>query len=228
MAANGRRILIAALGFAAAASLAIALRLLPDRFDPLAPLDPAAPLSPMTPLRLWLMDEAACLDALRRAGIEATLMPDVIERPGCSRSGTVTLSRLGQARLAPEEMRCGIALRLALLERHVIQPAARRRMGSAVTAIEHFGSYACRTIRGRQRLSEHATANAFDIAGFRLADGRQISLRRDWNANTPASGFLREVRDGACDLFNLVLSPDYNADHADHFHFDMGLYRSCR
>jgi hypothetical protein len=120
-----------------------------------------------------------------------------------------------------------VALRLYLLERHVIQPLARRRFDSGVTRISHFGSYSCRTMRGGSRLSEHATANAFDIAGFELANGRTITLKRDWTSAGTPSRFLREVRLGACSLFNMVLSPDYNADHADHFHVDMGLFRGC-
>ena len=40
--------------------------------------------------------------------------------------------------------------------------------------------------------------------------------------------FLREIRDGACDLFRVVLGPDYNAAHRDHFHLDMGAFRACR
>ena len=32
---------------------------------------------------------------------------------------------------------------------------------------------------------------------------------------------LRRVRDGACRGFSTVLSPEYNAAHRDHFHFDM-------
>ena len=69
-------------------------------------------------------------------------------------------------------------------------------------------------------MSEHATANAYDIAGFKLADGRMVTLKQGWNGS--AGTFLRDLRLSACLLFNMVLSPDYNADHADHFHFDMG------
>ena len=64
-------------------------------------------------------------------------------------------------------------------------------------------------------------ANAVDIAGFRLADGDADQRRLATGATTGAKGrFLREVRDGACDLFATVLSPDYNAAHRDHFHLD--------
>ena len=40
--------------------------------------------------------------------------------------------------------------------------------------------------------------------------------------------FTRELRDGACGLFNGVLGPDYNAAHRDHFHLDNGPFRICR
>jgi hypothetical protein len=81
--------------------------------------------------------------------------------------------------------------------------------------------------------SEHATANALDIAAFRFADGRRVSVVGDWEGTPEERAFLREVRDGACKLFATVLSPDYNAAHRDHFHLDqadrggMG-WRACR
>ena len=54
-------------------------------------------------------------------------------------------------------------------------PAAERHFGLPVQRIEHFGSYACRNVYGRPDAtrSRHATAEAFDVAGFVLADGRR-------------------------------------------------------
>jgi hypothetical protein len=77
-------------------------------------------------------------------------------------------------------------------------------------------------------MSEHATANALDISGFVLADGRRITLRAGWNAGGAEARFLRAARDGLCDFFRVVLGPDHNALHADHFHVDQGLFLSCR
>jgi len=76
--------------------------------------------------------------------------------------------------------------------------------------------------------SRHATAEAFDVAGFVLADGRRIRVLGDWSADTSSAKFLRDVRDGACRFFDGVLSPDYNAAHRDHLHLDRGRYRYCR
>lgn len=223
----------AALVVAVVAGLALvwasSARVIPDRYNLLVPLDPTLPLDLASDAKLWLADKDGrlCRDGLRQA-VNFETMAARAGPPGCARRDTVTIGNLWQARLRPEEMNCTIALRLYLLERHVIQPAARRHFNSAVATIAHFGSYSCRTIAGSRRLSEHATVNAIDLAGFRLANGRQISLKKDWTGAADARAFLREVRDGACTLFNTTLSPDYNAAHADHFHLDMGLFHTCR
>ena len=130
---------------------------------------------------------------------------------------------------------CPVAAALALWEWHVVQPAARRHLGAQVAAIDHFGSYSCRRLYGRDEgaWSEHAGANAIDIAGFVLADGRRVRVVADWTGDDAEARFLREVRDGACRLFATVLSPDYNEAHRDHLHLDqadrgaMG-WRACR
>ena len=228
----GRRfsiVVIAVLVAAALLAAAAKKQLVPGHYNPLSPIDLTEAPNFVTDAKLWMMagDTAACISALRRAGVEVTPMPLRREPPGCERDGTVTISRLSRAELAAEEMNCVIVLRLYLLERHGIQPQARRHLGSEVDRILHFGSYSCRTIRGSKRLSEHASANAFDLAGFKLADGRTITLKKDWTAGGQSARFLRAVRVQACLLFNMVLSPDYNADHADHFHLDMGWFRGC-
>ena len=111
-----------------------------------------------------------------------------------------------------------------------MQPLARRLLGAPVVRIDHFGSFACRTIGGEAggRRSEHARANAFDVAGFVLANGRAVRVARDWNAAGPPGRFLREVHAGACRFWNVVLGPDYNAAHRDHVHLDRGAFRACR
>lgn len=125
---------------------------------------------------------------------------------------------------------CPAAASLALWERHALQPAAQEILGAEVRRLEHLGSYACRNVYGREagNRSQHASANALDIAGFVLADGRRISVLRQWPGEAPAAEFLRAVHQGACGFFSGVFGPDYNQAHADHFHFDRGQYRLCR
>lgn len=130
---------------------------------------------------------------------------------------------------------CPVATALLLWDERVVQPAARRHFGTGVARFIHAGSYSCRRLYGRETgaWSEHATADAVDILGFRLEDGRTISVLRDWSGSDAEAAFLHEVRDGACRLFTTVLSPDYNAAHRDHLHLDtayrgMGGWRACR
>ena len=117
---------------------------------------------------------------------------------------------------------CPVAAALALWERDVVQTAAIRHLGRRVTGIDHAGSYSCRRIGGgpEGRFSEHSTADAIDVLGFHLAGGGNVSVLRDWNGEADRAAFLRAVRDGGCRLFSTVLSPDYNAAHADHLHLD--------
>jgi hypothetical protein len=113
----------------------------------------------------------------------------------------------------------------------VVTAAAERRLHQAVVRIEIAGApYQCRPIAGRRdrRLSEHAFANAIDIGGFRLADGRVISVGSGWRGRPEERAFLRDVRNGACRYFQAVLSPDYNRAHAAHLHFDLGRDKMCR
>lgn len=210
---------------------------------PWTPLDLGAPVGAATGRKLAALSEDApgCRALLDRAGVRYTALP--ARRPaGEAQCGYDEATRLtpGGARriaLAPANVgtSCPVAAAMAMWEWNVVTPAARRAFGVPVTAIEHFGSYNCRRMYGRDAgaFSEHATANALDIAAFRLADGSRISVVGDWNDRGAKGRFLREVRDGACDLFATVLSPDYNAAHRDHFHLDqanrgtMG-WRACR
>ena len=202
----------------------------PRPYDPLVLPDLDAASNVLTPFKMKRIDSSAenCRAAFARAGKALAIEPARIETAQCTKEDTVKLSSLSTAKLLMEETRCAIAARLFMWEHNVVQPAARKYFNEQVTEIIHFGSYSCRNIRGSSATSEHATANAFDIAGFRFASGKLITLKQDWQGGQPPAEFLREIRDGACDYFNLVLSPDYNADHHDHLHVDMGWYRTCR
>ncbi|MBO0765839.1 MAG: extensin family protein, partial [Hyphomicrobiaceae bacterium] len=103
--------------------------------------------------------------------------------------------------------------------------------GQRVTSVRSYGSYACRNIIGdplwRYRRSEHAIANAADIAGFTLADGREISIRQHWKSEGAEGRFLHEAHARACSYFRAALGPDFNDAHHDHFHLDRGLFSRC-
>jgi len=133
---------------------------------------------------------------------------------------------------ASAQATCPVHAGMAMWLHHGVQPAAQAILGSRVARIEHLGTANCRRIGGGDsgRWSEHATGNAIDVGAFILADGRRVSLLGDWRGDGPNAAFLRAVRDSACEVFGTVLSPDYNADHADHFHLDQMArgWRVCR
>lgn len=147
---------------------------------------------------------------------------------GCGYEDAVAPAASSLALDKPPAMRCALAAAYTAWEAGVVQPAAKRILGTRVRDIRHLGVYSCRDIAGRPgRRSQHATANAIDVSGFALADGRVLTLTRDWGEGAEGA-FLREIRDGACDLFAGVLSPDWNAAHRDHLHLDLGRFDVCR
>lgn len=207
---------------------------------PWTPLDLAQPVGLATGSKLTALTEdfAQCRVLLERAGVRYQSLAEV--RDGaCGFADGVELQAGGARgigfRPARLGMACPVAASLALWEWQVVQPAAERHFGSKVSEFLHLGSYNCRRMYSRETgpLSEHATADAVDIAGFVLTNGRRITLVEDWDDQGPAGAFLREVRDGACDVFATTLSPDYNDAHRDHFHLDHAnrgpmRWRACR
>ncbi len=207
---------------------------------PWTPLDLGQPVGLFTGRKLTGLtgDAAACRSLLTQAGVRFTALP--ARRDGqCGYQDAVRLTDGGarSTALSPANLgiSCPVAAALAMWEWNVLVPAARRHFDARVARIDHYGSYSCRRLYDREggAWSEHSTADAIDIAGFRLSDGTRISLARDWQGGGTKAAFLREVRDGACRLFATVLSPDYNAAHRDHFHLDQAArgargWRACR
>ncbi|HWD57999.1 MAG TPA: extensin family protein [Stellaceae bacterium] len=125
-------------------------------------------------------------------------------------------------------MSCFLAERLAAFEKGAVQKLAMQDLGHYVVRIEHLGAYSCRANSGRPgRLSEHAYGLAIDISGFRLSDGSRVSVEHDWRAPGPKAAFLHHLAHAACGYFSVVLTPDSNADHFNHFHLDLGPDRLC-
>ena len=109
----------------------------------------------------------------------------------------------------------------------VVQPTAQARFGQAVAQIDTMGSYSCRGMNGQAgaKISEHAFGNAIDVGGFRLADGRRITVVHDWTrGDDQAQAFLRDVHAGACNTFTTVLGPGSNVFHYNHIHVDLAQH----
>lgn len=174
-------------------------------------------------------DPAACIAALDRSRLSYRPAPLRPVKNGC---GMVNVVHPLQSRIpysSAFDATCALAAALYWYEGR-LQDLAQIHLGAGIARIDHLGTYACRNVNSAVsgRRSQHATANAIDIAGFRLADGRAISVLTDWGNPNAEGEFLAAARDEACGLFNIVLSPQYNALHANHFHLDLGGFHMCR
>lgn len=212
-------LLLAALFVAARAWLAAH-----PEHDPWAPLDLGDPTGWATEAKLLALrdDVPTCRAVLERSDIAFAVL-DPAGEGACRREDR---TRLSDYPLAPDTppVTCPTAVALQMWRRNTLAPAAEEILGSKISRIEHFGAYSCRRLYGRDTgpWSQHATGNAIDISGFVLTDGTRISVLDDWSGEGPNAQFLRRARDGACDAFATVLSPEYNAAHRDHLHLDMG------
>lgn len=202
----------------------------PPRWNPWAVLDIRETPNLLTGFKLWRLqdDPALCQQALNTSSLRFTPQADSRPEVACPLNNTLRVHSAGVAFSSSFIASCPLAAAFALFEQYDLQPAAQAVFGQRVARVEHVGSFACRTIAGSQRRSQHASANALDIIGFRLADGRRISVLQDWPKQGKNAEFLRHVQRGACRRFNTTLGPEYNAAHHDHFHVDMGLWRMCR
>lgn len=200
---------------------------------PPAAFDLSQPIGPETAAALHQPADA-CRALFARAGVHVRTLPPVTDGPACGYAHAIAWGAGGArgATYRPSDppLDCALGLGLALWEWQVVQPAATQLLGATVTGIDQYGSYNCRRIAGRPSWSEHAHARALDVAGFRLDDGRRISVAHDWAGDGPAATFLHRVRNGACRLFGTTLSPDYNAAHRDHLHLDVARrgWAACR
>ena len=97
-----------------------------------------------------------------------------------------------------------------------------------VAAVRHIGTYNCRVIGGTTSLSRHGYGDAIDIYGFRFEDGRVWTLVDDWEHGTDspesdAAAFLYDAAHRWYDdwIWNIILTPNYNSAHDNHFHVDL-------
>ena len=178
-------------------------------------------------------DPTAC-DQRLTAMAMVTLLPRLIGPGACGGADMVELTAVltpAKRRIAvmpPAVLNCAMAELLAGWLLDAVAPDVAK-LGGALSAIENYDSYECRT-RNRipgAKLSEHAHGDALDVRALRLADGRRLALT-DVNVDAPLRQALREA---ACHRFTTVLGPG-EAYHSGHIHLDViqrrGGYRICQ
>ena len=210
------------------------LGVVPARYNPLRTLDISDPSGILRDFRLAALknDPDTCKAVLKKPHIEAEPIPDQPLKSGCGWTNSFRLSSAGGAKVYADKISCQTAAALAMWLTHAIQPLAEQELGTRVTSVQTMGTYSCRNIVGnvfwKDVRSEHASANAIDIGGFTLADGRQINVQKHWAGSGPEAKFLKEAHRRACRYFRVSLGPEFNVAHKDHFHFDRGLLWTCK
>ena len=186
----------------------------------------APPLLP--PRDTTRLSPAQCLAELDRLGIRYRTAPAstsvgggrcMVENPVQVIAATIPWNQ-------PAVADCALVAAFDRFEHEVLRPAAQRYFGEDIRTIVQLGAYSCRATRtGRE--SEHAKGLALDLAGVTLASGRTILVKEAWSRGDAAGRFLHAIAPQACGYFNEVLTPESDADHADHIHLDLGPYRLC-
>jgi hypothetical protein len=178
---------------------------------------------------------SACRLALTDTIATAPSIPDITGPGGCGGPDLVKLEAImlpdgSRVAVTPAAiLRCPMARALADWVRTDIAALAAAQ-GSRVADLDNFDSYECRgrnRVRGA-KLSEHGRANALDVRGVKLANGRMLALT---DREVP-----REVREtvlqSVCARFTTVLGPGSDGYHEDHIHLDLaerrGGYRICQ
>lgn len=105
----------------------------------------------------------------------------------CGTPAPIALRSVGKTTLSPAAtVNCRLAVAISEWADTTLQPAARKAFGQPVTRILTASSYACRNRYGlaNTQISEHAFANAVDITGFELADGRTVTVLDAWGSTS--------------------------------------------
>jgi hypothetical protein len=175
-------------------------------------------------------NDAGCLDELAKLDAEYKLQSNFTENKRCIVEHAVRLTHTNGMSLSNSPiMTCRMAVELTKFTANSLQPTAIQKFGSAVATMSNIGTYNCRSMRQYSAIvSQHGFANAIDVTGFTLADGTNINVANDWNSGSAKAEFLKEIAYDACEAFRVSVSPDGDANHWNHLHWDMGPYWSCR
>lgn len=231
------RIAIAAL----AAFLALSGAAFPQEQPPEPPLPQPRPSdlgAPQTqaredeePARIY---QTAC-PALLTGRVVGEMRPPLAERQ-CGLQSPVGLDVVivnGREIALPGSPVTNCAMATALADwAEAVDAHARATLGKGIASLATGPGYQCRLRYGADEgfLSEHGRGNALDIVSVGFEDGSAVSVLEDWR-RLPAGGearFLAFAHGAACARFTTVLGPEANADHEDHFHFDLGCHgRTC-
>lgn len=183
---------------------------------------------------IWRTEaENACFARRQVVPSEFIVQAPEIDGPGiCGMTRPLKVSALDNGAIAVDKtltIDCPMIPALEAWLNAIVEPDAQARFGQKVATVNVFGAYSCRPIDNiaGDRLSEHAFGNAVDVAGFTLADGREIDFVHEWKkTDSQEAAFLHEAHAGACQYFTTVLGPGADVFHYNHIHLDLANHGS--
>jgi hypothetical protein len=187
------------------------------------------------------VERAKCATVLRGLALEYETMAPIGKPGGCGTPAPILIRAIrGTVIHPPAEASCVFAEQLHGWVTSSLQPSASSLLGRDLKQIDNASAYVCRRRNNSSsgKLSEHATANAFDIAQLRFAGDERTTVKGDWSSLAAQVGgskkakFLARIRRDACIRFTTVLGPGSDRNHGDHFHVDYARrksgYRICK
>ncbi|MGI9386612.1 MAG: extensin family protein, partial [Methyloligellaceae bacterium] len=113
---------------------------------------------------------------------------DPIREGRCGAPYPIKVSSIGKdgpLQISPPAMlTCAMTATLSRWLEESLQPLADKYLGSPIARLRNVSSYACRNRYNSpgKRISEHALANALDIAALVTKDGKTVSVLSHWRA----------------------------------------------
>jgi hypothetical protein len=205
------------------------------RHDFQLPLPDARNVKASPAAELSTLSSANCRAELKKRGLATK--PAGLATPGVATPLRLAEKVQGIEFVAPRgRSKFGVLdcrLALALDE---LAPVLARHQVSAVLVDNYYRPQA--RMAGTKNPSQHAHGLAVDIMGFKLADGRTLMVKKDWHGAIsapvcgPASRPVEPTREAlalwnmVCEIareriFHHMLTPNNDAAHADHLHFDI-------
>jgi hypothetical protein len=197
--------------------------------DAPAPVEEASkPDEPPPPPRIY---QTAC-PAVISGQVEAKALPP-IENNICRVQSPLSVTGvLANGRMIPfsgeATLDCGMATALPAWVGDV-DGYLRSYAETGIESVIVGTSYMCRNVNNAAEgnTSFHGFGDALDVVGFKLEDGRTVTVEEAWTGESEEERrIVRFAHDAACTRFTTVLGPEANALHHDHLHLDLGCHGS--
>jgi len=198
-----------------------------------APVTEPVPPVAETPAEPGRIFQTAC-PAVLSGQVEAEAMPPISDGQCKAQSPLSLTGVMANGRMVPlnaaATVDCGLAGTLpgwvADVDNYV-----RAHDDTTIASVIVGTSYMCRNVNNASEgnLSFHAFADAVDVVGFKLDDGRTVTVEQAWTGTEEqGSRIVKFAHDAACGHFTTVLGPEANAQHHDHLHLDLGCHgKAC-